>query len=201
MSRECAEQCEDRANRRLNRPDHMLWKTAARGFRFLSGGGAKMGGGWYGNETVWRMVLDLNRILVYGRADGTMSDQPQRNFFSLTDALIAGEGDGPLRPSPLPLGAVTFGVSPVACDFVHAALLRLDASKIPLLRESTGRFRWPLCRSGFVPEAVVSGESWSLAQVSTRLGVDAIAPAGWQGRMEWGDVRPRAGGHEPRLIA
>jgi len=29
-------------------------------------------GNWYGNDTVWRMALDLNKILFYGNFDGTI---------------------------------------------------------------------------------------------------------------------------------
>ncbi|MDZ7775698.1 MAG: hypothetical protein U5L09_08940 [Bacteroidales bacterium] len=39
--------------------------------------------GWYGNDTTWRMVTDLNKIALYGKPDGTVSDKPQRNLYSL----------------------------------------------------------------------------------------------------------------------
>jgi hypothetical protein len=29
-------------------------------------------GNWHGNDTIWRMILDLNKILLYGNPDGTM---------------------------------------------------------------------------------------------------------------------------------
>ena len=35
-------------------------------------------GSWHGNNTVWRMSLDLQRLLRYGRIDGTMADAPAR---------------------------------------------------------------------------------------------------------------------------
>ena len=189
LGRELSERFEDLANRRLNLPSYSLWKNAARAFRLLSGGAAQMGGGWYGNDTVWRMVLDLNRILIYGNTDGSMSDTPRRIFYSLTDALICGEGDGPLRPASRPLGAMTFGSSPVACDLVHAALLRVDATLVPLLREAVRQFRWPLVGDTFLPTAVVNGERLSLQQVAGQYGVDALPPSGWRGHMEWTAVR------------
>jgi hypothetical protein len=40
-------------------------------------------GSWHGNDTVWRMVLDLQRILRYGRTDGTFAETPQRTFMSV----------------------------------------------------------------------------------------------------------------------
>lgn len=52
------------------------------------------------------MVLDLNRILVYGDAHGAVHDAPQRKIFSLTDGIVAWDRNGPLAPEPL--GVVTF---------------------------------------------------------------------------------------------
>jgi hypothetical protein len=87
------------------------------------------------------------------------------------------------------VGAVTFGASPLACDLVHASLLRLDARCIPLLREATGRFRWPLAQESFVPEVVMNGERTTLEGLARRFGVDAKVPAGWRSQLEWASVR------------
>ena len=46
-----------------------------------------MEGGWFGNDTCWRMVLDLNRVLRYGAGDGTMRDGRRRRVFNLADAI------------------------------------------------------------------------------------------------------------------
>jgi hypothetical protein len=129
------------------------------------------------------MALDLVRIARYGRADGTMSDEPERTIWSLSDGIVAGQGDGPLRPDPLPLGAVTFAANPWAADVVHAALLHLDPDRVPLLRGCTGGFRWPIapprrpivrCAAGDLPPDAAS----------ERFGVDARAPSGWAGHVE-----------------
>src|SRR5262249_38395097 len=35
-------------------------------------------GSWYGNDTIWRMILDLNKILLYANPDGTFrADVPE----------------------------------------------------------------------------------------------------------------------------
>src|SRR5919108_2326856 len=41
-------------------------------------------GNWHGNDTCWRMTLDLNRILLYGNIDGSLRTTPKR-YFSLID--------------------------------------------------------------------------------------------------------------------
>src|SRR2546428_1377761 len=66
-------------------------------------------GSWSGNDTVWRTCLDLNRVLLYGRVNGTLADEPQREVLHVVDAVVAGQGDGPLAPQPLPLGLMGAG--------------------------------------------------------------------------------------------
>jgi uncharacterized protein (DUF362 family) len=38
-------------------------------------------GNWYGNDTVWRMALDLNRILMYANIDGSMRSRGEAKKF------------------------------------------------------------------------------------------------------------------------
>jgi hypothetical protein len=93
--------------------------------------------GWYGNDTTWRMVMDLNRIAEYGSADGTISEIPQRQIFSLCDGIIAGQGDGPLEPEPLPLGIITFSNDSLVNDRVFAKFMGLPGDRIPLLNSAS----------------------------------------------------------------
>jgi len=62
------------------------------------------GGAWYGNDTAWRMALDLSRIVLYSDKEGRLRQAPQRHFFSLVDGVLAGEGQGPYRRPPNPVG-------------------------------------------------------------------------------------------------
>ena len=101
-------------------------------------------GSWSGNDTVWRMALDLNRILVYGRSDGTMADVPQRTILHVSDGIIAGQGRGPLAPQPFELGVLLAGRNPAAMDWVGALLLGLEPTRIPLLAGVFDDYRWPL---------------------------------------------------------
>lgn len=92
--------------------------------------------GWYGNDTVWRMVMDLNLIAQYGKADGSLSDNPQRTLYTLCDGIIGGQGNGPLSPEPLPLGIIAFSNDAFAMDEVAGRLFRLNIDKVPLLKEA-----------------------------------------------------------------
>jgi uncharacterized protein (DUF362 family) len=178
---------EDSANRHIGSRLYLAWIYPYAVIRrlFTTPETGSLEAAWYGNDTTWRMVLDLNRILLHGRPDGTMADAPQRRLFSLTDAIICGQGEGPLSPTPLLLGAVTFSDCAPAADAVHAALLQMDYRRIPLIREAFGRFRWPLAAEGGVPTAVCNGQSMSVDEVVARIGVKARLPAGWMGHVEW----------------
>ena len=63
-------------------------------------------GNWYKNDTIWRSILDINRIILYADKEGRLTDQPQRRFFSLGDMIVAGHRNGPLGPSPIEIGVL-----------------------------------------------------------------------------------------------
>src|SRR5829696_4985504 len=110
----------------------------------LSGDEVGVEGSWSGNETVARMTLDLNRILLYGRTDASMAETVQRRVIHIVDAVVAGQGDGPLSPESLPLGLIMAAENALAADTIGAKILRYDTSKISLLTLALGHFRWPI---------------------------------------------------------
>jgi len=93
-------------------------------------------GGWYGNDTVWRMCLDLNKILLFADRQGHLHDLPQRVTLHLTDGIIAGDGEGPLRPDPVSLGAIVAALNPAAHDWIATRLMGLDPAAIPITRHA-----------------------------------------------------------------
>jgi uncharacterized protein (DUF362 family) len=124
-----------------------LWNGVARNLnRALKLSGDELGveGSWSGNDTIWRTCLDLNRILLYGRVDGTMGDAPQRRVLHIADAVIAGQGDGPLAPQPLPLGLIFASFNAAAMDYVGAHLLGYEPQHLPVVRHAFANFLWPL---------------------------------------------------------
>ncbi len=90
-------------------------------------------GNWYGNDTTWRMVLDLNRALRYADGDGRLHDSPQRRYFSLVDGIIGGEGNGPMGSDPRRSGVVVAGVDPLAVDLTCARIMGFNYRQIPVL--------------------------------------------------------------------
>ncbi len=92
-------------------------------------------GNWHGNDTCWRMVLDLNRILFYGKIDGTMKNRSKK-YFSIVDGIIGMEGNGPTAGHPRSVGMIIAGRNPVAVDMVCTKIIGFDYQKIPMLSKS-----------------------------------------------------------------
>lgn len=94
-------------------------------------------GNWYGNRTTWRMSADLNRALYYSDAKGPhlAAPRPVRTVLTVIDGIIAGEGEGPLAPKAVPLGAVVAGTDPIAVDLACIRLMGFDERRIPKVWE------------------------------------------------------------------
>ncbi|WP_303147853.1 DUF362 domain-containing protein [uncultured Cloacibacillus sp.] len=102
-------------------------------------------GAWYGNDTIWRAILDLNKILFYADKNGKMCVTPQRKYFAVVDGVIAGEGKGPMAPDPKPVGILLSGTNPVYIDTVAATLMGFDFIKIPTLCKAYTLRNFNLC--------------------------------------------------------
>jgi len=90
---------------------------------------------WYGNDTLWRTLQDLNKAAIYADKEGKLRDTPQRKLFVLIDGIIAGEKDGPLAPDPVAAGVLLAGCNAVTIDAVGATLMGYDVNKIPLIKK------------------------------------------------------------------
>ena len=142
-------------------------------------------GSWYGNDTIWRMVYDLNRIVRYApREGGALASSPQRAYTSITDALVAGEGNGPLQPLPVSMGALLAADDPFLADTVACRLMGFDDRCIPLLSHRH-EFRDPAW-GHFDPSSVLI--QWNTEE---RSGIQSltplhkfIPPPGWKGHIE-----------------
>jgi hypothetical protein len=143
-------------------------------------------GNWYGNDTTWRMVLDLNRILMYADGDGMLHDQPVRRFFSIVDGIVAGEGNGPLDPTPMPAGVVLSGLNPVAVDMACAWLMGFDFRRIPMLNRAFAEHAHPLVK--FAAEDVATCTRDKPFELIVSKGHDLcrrFTPHfGWRGHLE-----------------
>lgn len=92
-------------------------------------------GAWYGNDTLWRTVLDINKIIVYGTMNGKIQPEPQRKFFSIIDGIIAGERNGPLIPDAKKCRTLIAGEDLLLVDLVAIRLMDMDYRKIRIYNQ------------------------------------------------------------------
>ncbi|MDR4498074.1 MAG: DUF362 domain-containing protein [Candidatus Scalindua sp.] len=90
----------------------------------VTGGQRISYGCWSGNETIWRMILDLNHITYFG-------ENAAKKVINIVDGVVAGEREGPLKPSPKHLGIVMLGENPAYIDAVIARIMGYNVSRIP----------------------------------------------------------------------
>lgn len=140
-------------------------------------------GNWYGNDTLWRMVLDLNRAVLWHDEAGQPRSTPRR-YLTLIDAVLAGDGAGPEDPVPRPLGWLLAATNPVAADAVAASLMGFAWGSIPCIAQGFDASRHGL--SGCAASRV------RLMTESGTAGLDFLPPDwitvcqphfGWQGHL------------------
>ncbi len=106
------------------------------------------GGSWCGNDTLWRMVLDINRAFFFWdeARRAIVPGSGNRRYLAIVDGIVGGEAEGPLSPTPKEAGFLLAGSNPVAIDVVAATLMGFDFRKIPQLANAfaTTNCRLPL---------------------------------------------------------
>jgi len=147
-------------------------------------------GNWYGNDTIWRMCLDLNKIVSYGNSDGSFREprlENRKRHYVLVDGVVAGQGSGPLNPDPYAAGVVLFGVHPPSVDAACAYLMGFDPEKIPVVARSFQCQRYPLSAHSLQDIRVVSSDArWNLPLLDI-LDSDTFhfePHFGWKGHIE-----------------
>ncbi len=98
----------------------------------------------------------------------------------LADAIVAGQGDGPLSPQPLPLNLLFAGNNAACVDWFGARLLGYDPQLIPIVREAFGSFRWPI--STAQPGEITLSGDWGKGKLErmTIKETSVVHPVGWR---------------------
>jgi uncharacterized protein (DUF362 family) len=114
-----------------------VWKTYKERRKRATGASLTSGGAWPGNDTLWRSILDLVRVITFADGDGKLGGTRQRHHLCLIDAIICGEGEGPLQPSAKPAGFILCSSNPVSADWAACHIAGFDWRKIPQLYYAT----------------------------------------------------------------
>ncbi|MFH1836249.1 MAG: DUF362 domain-containing protein [Methanobacteriota archaeon] len=133
-------------------------------------------GSWWGNDTIWRTVLDLNTILLYSDKRGELKTDKQRKYLAVVDGILAGERDGPIKSTLKKAGLIVSGTNPVHVDFECARLMGFDPLKIKTIMGARNNGKYPLLSSDIEPK-VKSNEK--------KIPIKNFIPAaGWVGHIE-----------------
>jgi len=90
----------------------------------------------FGNDFMWREVVDLHRGVLYWR-EGVIHPTPQRRYLCIMDAINCAERyHDPDKPWPYWLHTMMASVDPVAIDAVGARLQRYDFRMIPIINNA-----------------------------------------------------------------
>lgn len=81
-------------------------------------------GSWPGNDTIWRMVADLYKVL--------MRNSTQKHF-SVIDGIMAGDGQGPFCPNAKYAATLIAGSDLLLTDIVAARYMGIVPSKLKYL--------------------------------------------------------------------
>lgn len=161
---------------------------AVRAMQKLSGAESRefFEGSWYGNDTIWRTIVDLNRILRFADKSGSLQKTPQRSVFNVADLVVAGEGEGPLKPSPKPMGVIVMSSRIWAADRFICRLAGFSERAVRYI--------------GHLPDQQSADAALLVAQMGgSKTPFDAFAfdPAcylrptsGWRGHIESDDRQP-----------
>lgn len=147
-------------------------------------------GNWAGNDTAWRMCLDLNKILLYGSSQGGLrSSVPQhrKRILIMVDALLAGEGRGPMNPHRVDAGLILFGVNPASVDAACAYLMGFDPEKIPIVRQAFRCRAYPIADWEWSDVRIVSNvPEWNtcLPEIPEESTLHFEPHFGWKGAIE-----------------
>lgn len=146
-------------------------------------------GGWYGNDTLWRTILDLNKVLLYGKPDGRLKNDnyaERMNYIAIVDGILAGEGNGPLAPDKKEAGFLILGTNPAAVDYVAAKIMGFDYKKIPSLAHVSlcNKYKIANFKQSDVKCIINDDEICKIDEIDDKYVMAFEAANGWKGHIE-----------------
>lgn len=148
---------------------------------------------WPGNDTLWRTLLDLNRIVMYADREGKLQDTLQRRQLHLIDGIIGGAGDGPLSPDPVDSRVLLAGLNAACLDAVAATLMGFDFEKAPLIARglADAAHKRPVCTIGRDEIQINAGaETLTLETLKERHNLHFAPHPNWAGHIEIAQREP-----------
>jgi len=166
---------------RMGSWSRIIDRVLLRSMRLLN---INLGGSWWGNDTCWRMAVDLARILAYATLKGELQEVSLRPHLSLIDGVVGGEGYGPLAPTAVDSGVLIFSNNLVSSDWVAAIMMGYDPSVLPIVRESARLNKYPILTYPLDNEFIVyNGVQTTLEELIRTVYYHYRPPRGWSGHL------------------
>ena len=147
--------------------------------------GVDIRGSWYGNDTTWRMALDINKCLIYGKGDGSIGPAPVRKICCLIDGIVSGEGDGPIHVRSRRDGVLLLARDPCFADLGAALLMGFDPNRIPLILEAFRTGELPITSAPATAAAfLLNGAPVAADDIPGKIVPPFRPPRGWAGHVE-----------------
>jgi hypothetical protein len=178
--------------KRLLAGNHPLAVHAARILKpvmyrmFGTGETAVRAGNWWGNDTCWRMSLDLNRALLYGTPDGALRDRPRR-YLSIVDGIVGMEGNGPTGGKPRTCGMLLGGDNAAAVDAAGAVLMGFSPRKLPIIARAFDNHRFTIARGAIEDIEIESNNARYRGRLGNLTAADSLGFSphfAWRGHVE-----------------
>lgn len=132
-------------------------------------------GSWMGNQTICRMILDLNQIALRSNQEGAIDEGPQhRKLFYVVDGIVAGAGNGPTSAIPVHAGILAAGYNGLQVDASVLYALGINPWSVPLY-DKARKYSWMHPESDFA-DVLVDGHSLQAGEYSD---IEFKEPDGW----------------------
>lgn len=142
-----------------------------------------VGGSWHGNQTVWRMIYDLNLVLQRSDRQGRLQAEPQRETVTIVDGIVSGEGDGPLKARRRDTDMLFAGRDPFAIDTTLAWMMGFDPGAI-LMLSKRDEFLGQGWGSFSLEDLTVSVDGVSQRLCDSSINFNFAPAPGWLGHIE-----------------
>lgn len=146
-------------------------------------------GKYLDNDTIWRSIADLNRILLYADANGTLRPERQRGYLSIVDGIVAAEASQ-YDPVPRPLGSVIIGSEPVSVDAVAARVMGWDPRKLRTVTRAAVRAEYSLGPADPAGIRLLCSGGRGLCQTHRQSLTPELYVYSWEGHVEAADFDP-----------
>lgn len=141
------------------------------------------GGAWWGNDTIWRMIYDLNLIIRCVDSNGKLHQTSQRDYFCIVDGLVSGEGNGPLQPLPKETGWLVSGEDPFALDAALSWFMGFEPDKLPII-EKRAQFAAPGWGDFDLNDLEIELDGQKARLKESEINFHFAAPPGWKNHVE-----------------